>query len=259
MNNFNWKDIKGFFFDLDGVLVQNGVNIPGAVETLEFLHKRKIPFRILTNRTTQSLDTIHDYLQERGFPVKRKEIFSAPLAAVHYLRRKGRATCRLVMREDPKKDFAEFTMTRESPDYVIVGDLLNAWDYSILNEIFNLIMNGARLMALHKGRYWIEETGLHVDIGVFIAGLEYVSGKEALVMGKPSPDFFNLALEDIKLEPRQVAMVGDDILADISGAQRMGINGVLVLSGKYAKEHDHHYNVAPDVILPTMSEIPNLV
>lgn len=259
MNNFDWKEIKGFFFDLDGVLVQNGVNIPGAVETLKFLHKRRIPFRILTNRTTQSLDTIHAYLQERKFPVKKEEIFSAPQAAVHSLRHRGSVKCCLVMREDPKKDFAEFIITKNNPDYVIVGDLEDSWNYSILNEIFNMIMNGARLMALHKGRYWREEARLHVDIGVFVAGLEYVSGKEALVMGKPSPDFFNMALEDIKLEPHQVAMLGDDIISDVGGAQRMGIKGVLVLSGKYVQEHDHHYDVKPDLILPSMTEIQKLI
>jgi HAD superfamily hydrolase (TIGR01458 family) len=259
MNHFDWKKIKGFFFDLDGVLVQNGVNIPGAVETLEFLHKKKIPFRILTNRTTGSLDTIHAYLQENGFPVKKKEIFSAPQAAVHFLRHRGNVKCCLMMRGDAKKDFAEFTITKDRPDYVIVGDMEDSWNFAILNEIFNMIMSGARLMALHKGRYWREENELHMDIGVFVAGLEYIYGKEALVMGKPSPDFFNMALEDIGLEPHQVAMLGDDIISDVGGAQRMGIKGILVLSGKYIKEHDHHFDVKPDLILPSMAEIPKLI
>jgi HAD superfamily hydrolase (TIGR01458 family) len=228
------------------------------VETLKFLHKKKIPFRILTNRTSGSLDTIHIYLREKGFPVKKEEIFSAPQAAVHFLRHRGNVRCSLMMSGDAKKDFEEFNITKDRPDYVIVGEMED-WNFAVLNEIFNMIMNGARLMALHKGRYWKEEGGLHMDLGVFIAGLEYISGKESLVMGKPSPDFFNMALEDIGLEPHQVAMLGDDIVSDVGGAQRMGIKGILVLSGKYMKEHDCHYEIQPDLILPSMAEIRKLI
>ena len=253
-----FKDIKGFFFDLDGVLVQNDVTIPGAIETLRLLEEKRIPYRVLTNRSS-SRESLVAYLAKKGFPVRKEEIFSAPQAAVHFLRRQKSPSCCLMMKQDPRKDFAEFQETEDHPDYVIIGDMGETWDFSILNKIFNRIMDGSKFMALHKGRYWKEEVGFCMDIGVVVAGLEYISGKKALVMGKPSQDFFTMALEDIGLEPRQVAMLGDDILCDVAGAQDAGLLGVLCLSGKYSREHDHHYDVKPDVILHSIADLHRIL
>ena len=254
----SFKDIKGFFFDLDGVLVQNDAVIPGAIQTLLFLEERRIPYRVLTNRSS-SRDTLHAYLADKGFPVRREEIFSAPQAAVHFLRRQGHPSCCLMMKQDPRKDFVEFQETEDHPDYVIIGDMGETWAFSDLNKVFNMIMNGSQFMALHKGRYWKEEIGFCMDIGVVVAGLEYISGKKALVMGKPSQDFFSMALEDIGMEPRQVAMLGDDILCDVAGAQDAGLLGVLCLSGKYSETHDNHLNIRPDVILPSIADLHRIL
>jgi len=247
--------IRGFFFDLDGVLVQNGETIPGAIRILEILRKKGIPFRILTNRTTRSLESLHGYLQERAFPVEKKEIFSPSQAAVHFLRHKGSPSCRLFMREEPGKDFSEFPTNDPSPDYVIIGDMNDKWNFEILKRIFNMIMNGAELVALHKGRYWRESGEFQLDIGLFVAGLEYVTGKKAHVMGKPSPEFFQMALEDIGLSPGEVAMLGDDIESDVGGAQRSGLKGVLCLSGKYRRDHDFHIQVEPDLTLDSIADL----
>jgi len=254
-----FEGIKGFFFDLDGVLVQNGETITGAVETLNILRDKEIPFRILTNRTTRSRESLYKYLCERNFSVQKTEIFSAPQAAVHFLRHQENPKCCLVMREDAKRDFSEFIQTDKDPDFVIMGDIAESWNFPILNSIFNKLMKGARLVALHKGRFWKEQGELHMDIGVFVTGLEYITGKEALVMGKPSPDFFMMALEDINLASCEVAMLGDDIVSDIGGAQEIGIKGVLCLSGKYSREHDHHYDIKPDITLPSIAEIKNYI
>ena len=249
------EGVKGFLFDLDGVLVQDGKPIPGAIETLRILEEQDIPFRVLTNRTTRSQDSLFEYMQVRGFPLKKEEIFSAPQAAVHFLGLKDNPSCFLVIREGAKKDFSAFPQTDDHPEYVILGDMGDHWDYNILNNIFRMVMDGATLIALHKGRYWREKGALRMDIGVFVAGLEYITGKEALVMGKPSPHFFNMALDDLGMQPHEVAMLGDDILSDVGGAQKMGLTGILVMTGKYSKQHDHHYDVAPDITLPSVAEL----
>ena len=130
------------------------------------------------------------------------------------------------------------TLVEDSPDYVLVGDLGDGFTYARLNAAFRLLADGAQLLALQKNRYWRKEDGLSLDAGPFVAALEYASGKSATVVGKPERDFFRLALEDMGLEPHEVAMVGDDAEADVAGAQAAGLIGIQVRTGKYHPEDE---------------------
>jgi ribonucleotide monophosphatase NagD (HAD superfamily) len=95
-----------------------------------------------------------------------------------------------------------------------------------------------------------------MDAGPFIAALEYASRREARVMGKPSAEFFSLALEDLGLKPEEVAMVGDDVEVDIEGAQKMGLNTALVQTGKYRRELFQRSRITPDILLKSIAELP---
>ncbi|WP_198246569.1 HAD hydrolase-like protein [methane-oxidizing endosymbiont of Gigantopelta aegis] len=89
------------------------------------------------------------------------------------------------------------------------------------------LMDGAKLIAIHKNRYWQTETGLKMDIGGFVTALEYASDQQAMLIGKPATAFFQAALHDMKLAPEQVAIIGDDIESDIGGGKKAGISGIL--------------------------------
>ena len=75
-------------------------------------------------------------------------------------------------------------------------------------------------MALERDRYWMAHDGLALSAGPFVTALEFATGKKAVLMGKPSRDFFDLALNDMGLNREQVVMIGDDIQTDIGGAQK---------------------------------------
>ena len=167
-------------------------------------------------------------------------------------------TCFLVLADDPKKDFAEFTQTDTNPDYIVIGDIGKQWNYDLLNKIFNMVINGAEMIALHKGKFWQTEEGLQIDIGAFVAGLEYVTRQTATVIGKPSRTFFETALIDMGVKPGQAAMIGDDIDSDIGGAQAAGMKGILVKTGKYRQELVNKSNVKPDVVVDSISELYNI-
>ena len=111
---------------------------------------------------------------------------------------------------------------------MIVGDLGDRWDYEVLNRAFRRLMDGAELIALQKNRYWETAEGLSLDAGPFVAALEYATGREAEVIGKPSPAFFELALGELGVSADRAAMVGDDVEADVGGAMDAGLAGILV-------------------------------
>jgi ribonucleotide monophosphatase NagD (HAD superfamily) len=67
--------------------------------------------------------------------------------------------------------------------------------------------------------------------------LEYATARQARVLGKPSADFFRLAVDAAGVPPDRAVMVGDDRSADIAGAHHAGIRAVLVRTGKSADPH----------------------
>jgi HAD superfamily hydrolase (TIGR01458 family) len=137
------------------------------------------------------------------------------------------------MNEDVKRDFAELEETADGAQAVIVGDLGSAFGYDVLNRAFRQVMEGAELIALQKNRYWLRADGLSLDVGPFVAALEYATGQEAYVVGKPTRGFFAQVLDDLGVAPQSAVMVGDDIESDIGGALDAGLQAVLVRTGKF--------------------------
>ena len=250
------ETVKGILFDLDGVLYVGSQTINGAVEAVSSIQNSGIPCRFITNTSTLSVSTLQQKLHQLGFTVDKKEIVSAPQAARLYLMQLNHPICYLLLAEDVKQDFSDIMQSFEDANYFIVGDIGEQWNYSLINRVFNRLMAGAELIAIHKNRFWQTETGLQMDIGGFIAALEYASGKQARLIGKPAADFFRMALLDMGLDASEVAIVGDDIDSDIGGGHALGIFSILVKTGKYRQAYTAASKVKPDLILQSITELP---
>lgn len=251
--------IKGVMFDLDGVLYVGSQAIDCAAEAIERIRKSGLTCRFVTNTSTLSLASLQKKINAMGFDIPQHEIISAPYATALYLKRQSDPTCRLLLADDVKKDFSHFPVSDLSPKYVVIGDIGDAWSYSLMNETFNALTNGAKLIAIHKNRFWQTERGLQMDIGGFVEALEYASGTKAMIIGKPSIDFFHIALTDMGLPPHQVVMVGDDIDADVDGSQKAGMVGVLVKTGKYRQSYTDASPVNPDVTIDSIANFPSVL
>jgi phospholysine phosphohistidine inorganic pyrophosphate phosphatase len=111
------------------------------------------------------------------------------------------------------------------------------------------------LLALGLTRYWQAEDGLRLDTGPFVKALEYASGQEAVVLGKPAKLFFATALQLLDLSANKTIMIGDDIRGDIDAAQQCGIKGLLVRTGKF-RSHDIKQGIRPYAILDSVADLP---
>lgn len=249
---------QGLLFDLDGVLYVGKEVIPGAIETIAKL-RRHFTCRFITNTSTLSLESLQRKINSLGFDIAPEEIISAPQAALRYLEQQPNPTCRLLLAEDVKRDFANLPQSDTAPHFIVFGDIGDAWSYALLNEVFDNLMNGARLIAVHKNRFWQTEHGLQLDIGAFIHGLEYASGSEAVIIGKPSPAFFQVALDDMGLNKEDVLMIGDDIDSDVGGAQEAGLKAVLVRTGKYRQAYAQASAIKPDYVIDSIADMPALL
>jgi len=257
MNNF--PIIKGLLFDLDGVLYVGSQAIEGAIDAVERIRASGISCRFVTNTSTLSLDSLQQKMNSLGFSIPKQELISAPQAALLYLNQQSNPVCRLLLSDDVKQDFMEFRQSDADAEYIIVGDIGDAWSYRLMNEIFNCLMNGAQLIAIHKNRFWQTDKGLQMDIGGFVEALEYASKTKAKIIGKPSFDFFQMALSTMKFQPAEVAIIGDDIDADVGGGQQAGLKGILVKTGKYRQGYAEASSIKPDMVIDSIKDLPKIL
>jgi len=243
---------KGLLIDLDGTLYTDNGPIPGALEALNRLEEAGIPYRYVTNTTRKSRREVVSQLRELGFQA-RVDLVSTPATAANALLR--RKKCHTLVARALLEDLPEIVPEDKAPEYVLVGDLGRGFDYRRLNAAFRCLVDGAGLVALQKNRFWQEADGLSLDVGPFVAALEYASGKTALVVGKPKPAFFEAVLRDLGREAREVAMVGDDAESDVAGAQRAGLRGIQVRTGKYRPGTAG----APDAEIPSIADLPEML
>lgn len=250
------QPIRGLLLDMDGVFYVGNQLITGAKNTLAALRTANIPCRFITNTTTQTQTQLLTKLHDLGLEAREEEMFTAVSASVNYLHSLDQPSCYLLVRESVKESFAAFKQDDQHPDVVLIGDIGDAWDYATLNRVFNMLMAGASLVAMHRNKYWQAEDGLRMDIGAFVAALEYTTGVKATIIGKPSPAFFQLATASLLLPPQEVAIVGDDIESDIGGGQQIGLRTVLVKTGKYREAITQASTIKPDAIIDSIANLP---
>jgi HAD superfamily hydrolase (TIGR01458 family) len=255
------RDIKGFLIDLDGVLYVGDHPIEGAPAAIQFLEENGYKFRFVSNTTRKARRTIAKRLQTMGFSIPEEYIFTPALAAVTWLKIHHIQSYYLLTTGDVEEDFdlGQANIQGRKIEIVIVGDAGDMITYESMNTAFRHIMAGAELVALEKDRYWMAPDGISLSAGPFIAALEFASGKTATLMGKPSEAFFELALQDMGLEQADVAMIGDDIYTDIGGAQKSGISGILVKTGKYREDLVRKAQITPAHTIDSIADIQKIL
>src|SRR5690242_6656829 len=254
---------KGLLLDLDGTLYAGEAAIPGAAATIETLRTRRTPFRLVTNTTSRSRRMLVERLRGYGVRVTAEEIVTATLAGATLLRERGYARVAPFVAPAALEDLDGIVLAggtsdrRAAPaDAVLLGDLGEGWTFALLQEAFEQAMGGAALVALSRDRYFRQGDRLILDAGPFVAALEYATGKQAAVIGKPNPAFFAAALTGLSLPAdRSVAMVGDDLWSDVEGAQRAGLQGWLVRTGKFRADVLASAGIVPDRVLNSVADL----
>jgi HAD superfamily hydrolase (TIGR01458 family) len=247
--------------DIDGVLHVGEEVIEGAIEALSALREIALGVRLLTNTTSKSRREIVAQLRRLGFDVDTEEVLTPAALAVRHCRERGHHRVKLLVAEALREDLAELTPAAEGErvDAVVLGDLGDGFTPVVLNESFRMLLKGAELVALQHNRFWKRADGLVLDVGAYAAALEYASGVEAFVVGKPAAPFFTAALEDLGAPAESAVMVGDDLEADVGGAIAAGLRGILVRTGKYREETLEASAVRPTEIVDSIADVPALL
>ncbi|MFE4691289.1 HAD-IIA family hydrolase [Streptomyces sp. NPDC056749] len=258
--------IGAVLIDIDGVLTVSWEPLPGAVQAMEALRAAEVPLALVTNTTSRTRAAIARRLADAGFPVGPDDILTAPaVTATHLREHHPGARCLLINTGDVRGDLSGVPLVEEEdtegavPDVVVLGGAGSAFTYAALNRAFHLVQRGAALVAMHRNLYWRTAGGLDLDTGAFLLGLERAARTEAVVTGKPSGAFFSAALAHLGADPARTLMVGDDIETDVLAAQRHGITGALVRTGKYRPETHAAADGTPNHVVDSFADVPALL
>jgi HAD superfamily hydrolase (TIGR01450 family) len=273
------EGVRAFVLDADGVLMYRGAPIPGAPQATVELRRRGIPYRVVTNFSSAHRSSLAAaFGKATGLAVDPNEIITAASAAAEYTARHHPGVPLLVLAApDARREWAgqdllspaEADARPEPVAAVVIGDAGDDLTFANLDVAFRQIRKGAAFVAMHRNPWWMTPKGFTLDAGSVVAGLEFSLGRKAIVSGKPSPVVFRQAVAELRAElaarpagnadPRlrtgDVAMVGDDPNADVAAAQRVGLRGLLVLTGKVTATEARASRVKPDAIAESLAAI----
>lgn len=245
-----------FFIDIDGVLYDGPKAIHGGPEAIDFLRANDSQILLVTNTSRKSVDAVVRRLCDLGYGFTRNEIYTAPMAALEYLR-DHMGCAKLFMIGDDNLDAlftgAGHTVTRreEPVDAVIIG----ATHWSHFGEIDiarRLIAAGAEPIAINRDPLMPDGGISRIGAGPVVAALESVIDRPVTLIGKPNPRLFRLALAHGGFDPATTIMIGDTPEVDVVGARAAGLRTLLVASGN----HDHGADTAgADWVIDSIADL----
>ncbi|KAK0404418.1 hypothetical protein QR680_017445 [Steinernema hermaphroditum] len=252
-----WRtSVRGFLLDVTGVLYNSGGGrdlgeaIPGSIEAVRRLYAGS-SVRFLSNESSSTRAELHAKLTKLGFDIKIEHLITPAPVCAKYLNRESLRPHLLLA--GVETEFVGCHMV--DPNCVVMGDAEEGFTYDALNKAFRVLhgMKDPLLISLGCGKFYQRTDGPCLDLGGFAKGLVFATEARHSVIGKPSTEYFTIALEEMGLNRESVVMIGDDIVSDVGGAQKQGIKAVQVRTGKWKEEWANHGSVRPDLVADNLS------
>ena len=245
--------IRAVLIDITGVLYDYGAShsIPGSTDGMMKLKAANLPFKLVTNQAKDRSENLLKYLHAYGFHmIQAGDIFSPVPAAVHFMKKNGYKNPYLLVHEKVACEFDCFSRTSKNDDdadCVVIGDAGNDFSYANMNKAFKILTNMQKpiLISLGSSRFYRFKGELLLDVGSFVKTLEHATDVSAVVIGKPSAEYFNTAVSMLNAANSESVMIGDDWESDIEAAGRCGITGILLMTGKNQQTSQEKPNARP--------------
>lgn len=221
-------DFDVFLIDLDGVVYLGENPLPGAVDSLNRLGDMGKKIRYLTNDPRPQRETVTRRLRDLGIQVETGEIATSAWAAARYLDHAEIRTASTVGSEGLSAELKArgIRLTEESPDAVVVG-ADERTTYRDLQRATRHIDRGATFVGTNPDGSFPTPDGPAPGAGAIVRAVEAATRVEPIIVGKPEPLMFEMALEDVPDDARAV-VIGDNPETDVMGARRAGLPGILV-------------------------------
>ncbi len=232
-------EITHLILDMDGVLYRGSEPLPRLGEFFAFLRERRVPFMLVTNNATRTLQERSQKLAAMGAAVAPSEILTSGQGAAQFLRREYPAGSRVHVFGMPAlsqaMEEAGFVLADENVQ-VVVASVNRDVTYEKIKRACDLIRGGARFIATNLDPNIPSENGFLPGSGAMVAMLAVASERQPTSVGKPEPILYELAMARMGASPATTAAVGDRVATDIVGGKRAGIATICVLSGAAGRD-----------------------
>jgi len=247
-------EFKGVIFDIDGVLEFQGVVYPGAIELFDLLREKGIIIRILTNSTLKSRQDCALKLNRMGFKVTEGEVITASFATAQYLRTLKPRSCWVMLKGKGLDEFKDFHHDDHKPEYVVLGDYREGFNFQNMNKALKLLLEGSQLIVMIPEKVDHSMGQVELTVGAYGKMLEDAAKIKAITIGKPNTGIYDMSLLTMQLPKSSVLMIGDRVDTDIAGARAAGIKSVLVKTGEF-RASDLEGELQPDWFIDSVREL----
>lgn len=257
--NMELKHIDTILFDLNGTLYEKGIAVEGANDTIKKLRTKGYNLNFITNTDGRSIEDVYKSVVKKGLNIEFQELFTPVSAVKSFIKENRDKKFYPLVNDFVLKDLNYDNVIKYNADYVIIGDFCDKVSYNEINKVFRMIKHGAEIIALSKTLWYIDVDDYSINTGAFVKMFEIACDKEAILMGKPSEKYFNMALKRTNSKPENTIIIGDDINTDIFGANKLNVTSVLVKTGIFDEKILKESIIKPDFIIDNVNGLRELL
>ncbi|EIT87179.1 hypothetical protein A374_02959 [Fictibacillus macauensis ZFHKF-1] len=250
------KTYNGYLIDLDGTMYRGTERILEAVQFVQALNVRNIPYLFVTNNSSKTKKQVADVLASFEIPASEEHVYTTSMATANYLERlKKQASVYCIGEAGIQEALQEkgFTFTEERPDFVVVG-IDRSITYEKLAKACLAVRAGATLISTNGDIALPTERGLLPGNGSLTSVISVSTETKPTFIGKPEPIIMEMALEQLGTKKEETLMVGDNYQTDILAGITSGMDTLLVHTGVTTKEHLQHIEVQPTYTVNGLDE-----
>jgi HAD superfamily hydrolase (TIGR01457 family) len=251
-------DLRFFLLDMDGTVYLGPNPIPGAAQFIQLLRDSGRQFLFLTNNPTSDSARYAEKLRGMGIDAAPQDVLTAGAATADYLARHTPHRRVFVLGTPSFEDElrrAGIQPVGEDPEAVVLS-FDTTLTYAKLKQACLLLRKGLPYIATNPDRVCPTEYGYIPDCGAMAALVaEATEGRTPLFIGKPAPEFAQMAMERLGADPARTTMVGDRLYTDMEMARRAAMASILVLSGETTQDVLDRAEWRPDFVFPSVREL----
>jgi NagD protein len=251
------KPTQNYLIDMDGVLINGDVVIPGADQFIERLKANRSKYLVLTNNPIYTPKDLAHNLQNLGLDIPAELIFTSAQATAIFLKKQRPSGTAFVIGESGLTTAihdAGYIITEHNPDYVVLGET-RAYSLESLTKGIRLILSGSRFVATNPDPSGPTAAGIVPACGAVAALIEKVTGISPFFVGKPNPFMVRSALNYLGVHSEETVIIGDRMDTDIIGGAQNGMETILVLSGVTHSEQIERFPYIPTHVYESVAEI----
>ena len=255
------QSMKLFLFDMDGTLYLGNQLYPFTIELLDTIKATGGKYLFMTNNSSKSVLDYVKKLEKLGIQATREEFMTSSQATAFYLHKYHEGQRLYVcgtqsLKEEFRNEGFTVTTNLDEVDCIVMG-FDTELTFQKLHDVSYLLLTRPELpyIATNPDLVCPTEFGSVPDCGSVCIGIKNATGREPIVIGKPSPLMPQLAMEKLGIAKEETCVVGDRIYTDVKSGLNAGITGILVLSGETTREILEASEEKPHLVLENAGQI----